>query len=187
MENRNDYQIYKVSNRILFSLNAIKDSSQGKAIMANLRNSIGKPLSETIEVWSVLFEYLPEEFLGSNNKITDEELAIITTVQLYALHQQGISKTVLMEDGKIYENMGYSLSFMRKGDDIKSTDRRYNSMITASDFEEFTYHLRHLINLLKSRNPEAKVNYAKLSEDLYWYLRGYDEKLKLAWSKAYYR
>ncbi len=76
---------------------------------------------------------------------------------------------------------------MRRGEDTKSCDRRFNAMITSSSFEELSYHLRHMISLLKSRNPEVKVNYAKLAEDLYWYLRGYDERLRLAWSRAYYR
>lgn len=187
MGNQGKNQIDVVTNKILYKFNAISGTSEGKATFAKLRNSIGKPLSETIEVWSLLFEYLPEEFLGIDQKISSEEKAILTTLQLYALHQQGLSTGVLMENEEGYKNIGYSLKNMRKGDDIVSTDRRFNAMITSSSFEELIYHLRHMIKLLKSRSPEIRINYAKLSKDLYWFLRGYDEKLRLAWAREYYR
>ncbi len=186
MDNSSKHQIYKVTNRVLHSLKATINTSQGKATLAKLRNSIGKPLSETVEVWPIVFEYLPEDFLVTDAKISAEEQSILTALQLYALHQQGGEVSVLMDSEDGYKNMGYSLKHIRKGDDIKSTDRRFNAMITSSSFEELTHHLRHLINLLKSRSSEAKVNYAKLSEDLYWYLRGNQEGLRLAWSRAYY-
>ncbi len=182
-----DHNIYAVTNKIIHKLNAINNTSQGKAYLSTLRNSIGKPLSQTVEVWPILFEYLPEDYLGTGKNISYEEQSIITAISLYALHQQGVSSSVLMEGEDGYKNMGYSLKNMRKGDDIKSTDRRFNAMITSSSFDELTYHLRHMISLLKSRNPEAKVNYAKLAEDLYWFLKGSDESLRLAWSREYYR
>ena len=60
-------------------------------------------------------------------------------------------------------------------------------MITASTFEELVYHLRHLITLLKSKSPETKVDYARLSEDLYWFLRDYQERVRLSWARDYYK
>ncbi len=186
MEKDINNQVYKVANKILYSLESISGTSQGKATLARLRNSIGKPLTDTIEVWSILFEYLPEEFLGTDKNVSYEEISILTTLQLYALHKQGLSKSVLLEGENGYKNIGYSLRCIRKGEDIKSSDRRFNAMITSSTFEELTYHLRHLINLMKSRNSQANVNYGKLAEDLYWYKRGYAERIRLSWAREYY-
>ncbi len=180
------HQIYTVTNSMLYGLQALSKTSQGKASIAKLRNSIGKPLSETVELWPIIFDNMPEEFLGTDAKISSEEQAILTTLQLYALHQQGLSASVIMDSDEGYKNIGYSLKHIRKGEDIKSLDRRFNTMITSSTFEELTYHLRHLISLLKSRRSETKINYAKLAEDLFWYLRGNQESLRLAWSRAYY-
>ena len=99
-------------------------------------------------MWPILFENLPEEFLSSYQQPSYEELAIYTALQLYALHQQGVSTSVMLDDSKPYENIGFALGKLRKEDNTTSIDRRFNTMITSSTFEELTYHLRHLISLL---------------------------------------
>ncbi|KFN89185.1 hypothetical protein TMUPMC115_2567 [Tetragenococcus muriaticus PMC-11-5] len=65
-------------------------------------------------------------------------------------------------------------------------DRRFNTMITSSSFEELTHHLRQMIQLLKAKNPDIAVNYAQLGNDLYWFLRNKEEKVRLDWAKAFY-
>lgn len=59
-------------------------------------------------------------------------------------------------------------------------------MITSSTFEELSNHLRHMIRLLKSKS-NVQVDYAKLAEDLYQFLRGNREKIRLSWAREYYR
>ncbi len=187
MENKVKSSVSSVTSKILVKLNALTDSSSGKAILAKLRNSVGKPLSETAEIWQLLFDNLPEEFLGKTGEASMEERAILTTLQLYAIHQQGAHKSVLLEGEDRFKNIGYSLKNLQKDGRQSSIDRRFNTMITATNFEELTYHLRHLIKLLKSKSSETKVDYAKLAEDLYWFLRGYEENIRLAWAREYYK
>lgn len=178
--------IARVAGKILIKLDKQKDTSSGKAMLANIRQSIGKSISETVSVWPIFFEELPEDYLGCNGHVSYEERAILITLQLYALHQQSLSYSVLSgKDNKC--NMGYSLRQLRQEEDTKAVDRRFNTMITASTFEELTYHLRHLITLLKSKSPETKVDYARLSEDLFWYLRDYQETVRLNWAREYYK
>ncbi|MEX2785544.1 type I-E CRISPR-associated protein Cse2/CasB [Streptococcus sp. H49] len=180
-------KVASTTNKILIKLSKQKDTSSGRAILARLRQSIGKPISETVAIWPILFEDLPEEFLGHHGYTSDEEQAILTTLQLYALHQQSLSYSVLAGDENKYQNIGCSFSQLRQGEDTTALDRRFNVMITSSTFEEFVYHLRHFITLLKSKSPETKVAYAKLSEDLYWFLRGYQERVRLSWARDYYK
>lgn len=180
-------KIAAITSKILIKLSKQKDMSSGKAILARLRHSIGKPISETMAVWPILFEELPEEFLGHHGYTSYEEQAILTTLQLYALHQQSLSYSVFAGDENKYQNIGYSFRQLRQGEDTTAVDRRFNVMITSSTFEELVYHLRHFITLLKSKSPETKVDYAKLSEDLYWFLRDYQEKVRLAWARDYYK
>ena len=78
-------------------------------------------------------ENLPEEFLSSYQQPSYEELAIYTALQLYALHQQGVSTSVMLDDSKPYENIGSALGKLRKEDDTTSIDRRFNTMITSSE------------------------------------------------------
>lgn len=178
--------IYKVTNSIIRQLASSMDTPSGKANLAKLRNSLGRPLSKSIEIWPLIFEKLPEAFISSYEEPSNEENAIIFSLQLYALHQQGRSTSVLCENDQ-YHNIGKSLRILRTKEDRSSMDRRFNTMITSTDFEELSHHLRHLVSILKAKAPEAKVDYARLSEDLYWFLRGYDENMRLTWAREYYR
>lgn len=179
--------VSSVTWKILKTLSHQRDTSSGKASLAKLRHSIGKPIEEATDVWPLLFENLPEEFLSTYRGPSNEEVAIVATLQLYALHQQGSSRGVLLEEELKYHNIGYSLRQLRKGDDTTAIDRRFNTMITSSTFEELTYHLRHLITLLKTKSPETQINYAKLAEDFYWFLRDYQETTRLNWAREYYK
>ncbi|MCB4943531.1 type I-E CRISPR-associated protein Cse2/CasB [Streptococcus mutans] len=176
-------KISTVTRKILLQLSIQSDSSTNKAILAKLRQSIGKPLSSTTAVWPILFENLPEEFFSKSGEASKEEIAILSAIQLYALHKQEVSDN----EREKYQNIGYSLKQLRKGDDTTAVDRRFNVMITSSTFEELIYHLRHLITLLKAKSPETKVDYARLSEDLYWFLRDYQETIRLNWAREYYK
>lgn len=176
-----------VTRKILHQLEGIRQTSSGKAILATIRRSVGKPLSETVEIWPLVFEYLPEEFIGK-----DEETAIVLSLQFYSLHQQGTESNVVYERDestplKRNPSIGTVLSLLRIEENRVAVDRRFNTMITATTFEEFVYHLRHLLRLLKSKFRETKVDYAQLAEDLYWFLRGYDEEIRLKWARDYYR
>lgn len=181
-------EIADITYNILRDISCMK--SQGKesayrAILANLRNSIGRPYSQTMEVWRLMFEYLPEDVLGKTSKLTKEEQAILNTLQLYSLHQQGEEETV-WERKQYRENMGYSLSILRMDTESqKATDRRFNTMIVSTHYEEFLNHLRQMINLLK-KAPHTIIDYPRLAEDLYRFQRGYKEDIRLKWARAYY-
>lgn len=180
------FRVESVTRNILSELESEINSGNGRANLANIRNSINRPLTESIDLLPLLFRYLPEDFLSSDGKLSQEEKAIVTTIQLYALHQQAESESVLLsDDAEKWKNFGYSLSFLRKGEDSLAADRRFNTMITSSTFEELSHHMRQMIKLLKSKT-DAKVNYTKLSGDLYKFLTGYGEEVKFSWASRYY-
>lgn len=179
--------VFTTIGKIIGKLDELRNNSSGKAALANLRNSIGRPLSETIDIWPIVFEQMPDSFLGRSGRLTNEERAILTTLQIYALHQQSRSESVNKRSEKgQWDNIGISLKSLRTGSETVAIDRRFNTMITSSSFEELTHHLRQLIRLLKAKNPEITVNYAQLGNDLYWYLRNKEERVRLDWAKAFY-
>lgn len=185
-EKSKTFRVESVTRNILSELESEINSSNGRANLANIRNSINRPLTESIDLLPLLFRYLPEDFLSSDGKLSLEEKAIVTTIQLYALHQQAESDSVLLsKDAEKWKNFGYSLSFLRKGEDSLAADRRFSTMITSSTFEELSHHMRQMIKLLKSKT-DAKVNYTKLSGDLYKFLTGYGEEVKFSWASRYY-
>jgi CRISPR system Cascade subunit CasB len=179
--------VYLVMANILGQLNVSLQISTNKARLAALRSSIGRVPSKAAAVWPLIFEYMPDEYLSRNGELTCAERAILTSLQLYALHQQGNNENVNEEDrDKLYWNIGDSLSVMRVKDDVKAIDRRFNAMITSSTFDELANHLRHLIKLLRAKGS-SKVHYARLAEDLYWFQLGKQEQMRLRWAKSYYK
>ena len=182
--------VYKETAKILRTLDNIRDKPSTRAIFANIRNSINKDSSVNMDALAYVFKNIPEEFLGYNKNLNDYEKSILTAVQMYALHQQAKVESVLKLDykeGERRQNLGDSLNSMRKNnDEDKAIDRRFNAMITSSNFEELSHHLRQIIKLLKAKS-EAKVDYASLADDLYWFLKNQREGLKIKWSRSYYK
>ncbi len=198
--------VFNVTGKILSKLNHTLETGSTKAMLARLRNSLGKDISQTVDAWQEVFSEMPLDFLSADGIVTKEESAIFTALQLYALHQQGNSASVNAydltneankidseneedENDKIsnkWMNIGYSLNALRTGEDSASIDRRFNAMITSATFQEMTVHLRHLISIFKAKS-DAKINYAKLAEDLFWFQNGKQEQIRLRWGQSYYR
>lgn len=187
MKNSNNI-VYKTSYSVLKNLDSIKDTSRAKAILAKMRSSNDSNISNNIETIAFIFSNVPEEYLGSSDALSYQEEATLTAVQLYAIHQQAKPNSILKlnyEKDERKQNVGDALSTLR-GEDSESIDKRFNAMITSSNFKELKYHLRQLIKILKAKS-DAKVDYAKLAEDLYWFLLGKKDEIKLSWSRSYYR
>ncbi|KFN89186.1 hypothetical protein TMUPMC115_2568 [Tetragenococcus muriaticus PMC-11-5] len=86
--------VFATIGKIIGKLDELRNNSSGKAALAHLRNSIGQPLSETVDIWPIVFEQMPDSFLGRSGRLTNEERAILTTLQIYALHQQSRTESV---------------------------------------------------------------------------------------------
>ncbi|MCT7725513.1 MAG: type I-E CRISPR-associated protein Cse2/CasB, partial [Lactobacillus iners] len=118
----------------------------------------------------------------------DYEQAILTAIQMYALHQQSNEKSVLKieyNEGEKRQNLGDALSTLR-GSDNKSIDRRFNAMILSSNYLQLQNHLRQFIKLLKAKS-DAKVDYASVADDLFWFLKNQKDGVKIKWSRSYYK
>ena len=180
--------IYNETAKILRRLDATRDVPSTRAMLANIRNSINKDLSNNMEALAFVFQNIPEELLGSRKELNDYELAILTAVQMYALHQQASVKSVLKldyQEGERRQNLGDALSTLRTGES-KSIDARFNALVTASYFSQLQNHLRQMIKLLKAKS-DVQVDYASLADDLYWFLRNQKDGIKIKWARAYYK
>lgn len=183
--------IYQVTGRIINLIANDLETSSTKANLANLRQSINKKAHLATGVFPIVFANIPTEFLGKYGKLTAEERSIISTLQLFALHQQGKNHSVnLQGDSKSkpgIDNLGASLSYLRRvGDDSKAVDRRFNAMINSTNFNELENHLRHMVKLLKSKT-DVKINYPQLAQDLFWFQKRQQSNIRLKWSRSYYR
>lgn len=175
-----DMSIKRTMREILFHINSPQEQKNLARILAAVRNSIGKSYEDAAEIWPILFPLIPEELLG-NGLLNYEEKSLLVTLQLYAIGQQGSNKMLNDESCSI----GSSLSRIRE-EKSASLDRRFNTMLTATTFDEFAYHLRQIFKLGKSSNNFA-VNFPALAEDLFWYQNGRNKLICLRWARDYYR
>lgn len=180
--------VYNVTAKILRKINQTKDTSSTRALFANIRNSINKSSSNNLDALAFVFNNMPEEYIGFGKELSDYEQAILTAIQMYALHQQSNEKSVLKieyNEGEKRQNLGDALSTLR-GPDNKSIDRRFNAMILSSNFVQLQNHLRQFIKLLKAKS-DAKVDYAGVAYDLFWFLKNQKDGVKIKWSRSYYK
>lgn len=180
--------VYNVTAKILRKINQTKDTSSTRALFANIRNSINKSSSNNLDALAFVFNNMPEEYIGFGKELSDYEQAILTAIQMYALHQQSNEKSVLKieyNEGEKRQNLGDALSTLR-GSDNKSIDRRFNAMILSSNYLQLQNHLRQFIKLLKAKSG-AKVDYASVADDLFWFLKNQKDGVKIKWSRSYYK
>lgn len=180
--------VYNVTAKILRKIDQTKDTSSTRALFANIRNSINKSSSNNLDALAFVFNNMPEEYIGFGKELNDYEQAILTAIQMYALHQQANEKSVLKieyNEGEKRQNLGDALSTLR-GSDNKSIDRRFNAMILSSNFVQLQNHLRQFIKLLKAKS-DVKVDYAGVADDLFWFLKNQKDGVKIKWSRSYYK
>lgn len=176
----NKSNMYSVTKQVISKIEYMGNESAKRAILANFRNSVGKPLNEMTNVWSFLFENLPEEFLGTYGNETPHEKAIVSVLQIYAICSQGSNQVACDVEEKM-GNIGQSLSVLRR--ENQSIDQRFNAMITSSSFEELTHHMRSMVKILKAKSV-VRIDYAKLAEQLFWYQCGLEKEMKLDWARS---
>lgn len=189
--------VYIEAENILAGINKNINSPSTKAFLAKIRNSVDKDLLHNIDLLSCIFSsvsYDSGELYNSGEsyeELTNKEQAIFTALQLYAIHQQSSYKSVMKIGGdydekqKYKDNIGDALSTLRN-EESESIDKRFNTMIVSTDYKRLTYHLRQMIKILKSKS-DVKVDYAKLAEDLYWFMNGKKEGVRLSWARSYYK
>ena len=173
--------VYVTMQKILTHINSAFEEKNLSRNLAVIRNSVGKSYEDAAGVWPILLPHIPEEYLG-NGSFSFEENALLVALQLYAIGQQGSNK---MKNDEKRKSIGWALQQLRNGDST-SLDKRFNTMITATTFEEFTYHLRQIFKLGKSDKMFA-LNFSKLADDLFWYQNGRSKQISLKWARDYYR
>ncbi len=162
-----------------------KNESAVRAMLAKLRRGIGKPPGSMPELWPVTLDGLPEALQGTSSSPSKGEWAVHTALTLFALHQQGkeLKGKAMFREG---ESLGVSLRqlAMIYGDEAR-VKRRFDAAATAQSPEEFSNHLRGLIQLLKAE--DVPLDYAALAEDLYWFqFPEAKDGVRLRWGRDFY-
>ena len=170
----------------LFKLTGNSNESATRTMLANLRRGISEAPGSVPALWEITFNGLPESLHGSDEKPSKGEWSVHTALTLYALHQQGkeMKQQPMSQEGV---SLGKSLRrLINNEDDEKRVKRRFDAAATSDSLEEFSHHLRGLVQLLKSQN--VPLDYPALAEDLYWFQNpDYRDSVRLRWGRDFYR
>ena len=185
-ENYRSY-VYNAIKKNIYVLSNINDVSYVKTQLAILRKSVGN--KKIADVLPIIIQYIPDEYIGQKAELSDGEQAILNTMQLYAIVNQGnIENLKVVEPRNPWENMGTSLSVLRNSNgssDKAALDKRFNIMITSETYDEFLYYLRQMIRIIKSKK-QIYIDFPKLGEDLFAFLKGKEDDVRISWSRQYY-
>lgn len=172
------YQIIRLSES--------KNDAAVRGILAKLRRGIGKYPGSIPELWSITLDGLPENLSRKSDEPTFGEWAAHTALTLYALHQQGkdLKQNCMSKEG---EFLGTSLrKLVIDESDEKRVKRRFDAAATSDSLEEFSHHLRGLIQLLKAE--DIPLDYPELATELYRFQFSESrDSVRLKWGRDFYR
>ncbi len=174
--------VYSYTLSKLKYLQSISESGAGKAALAQLRHGVGKRPGELPALWGSIFDKIPEELLGKK-EASCAEWAVYTALTLYALHHQGNPDDVYQKDISVGRAAG---ELVKNDDDTERIVNRLNTIVTATSPNDLAYHLRGLIQLIKS--SDIKLDHALLAKDLYLFNNNeIADSIKLRWGRDFYR
>ena len=171
-------------------LQAEADSGGGKAMLANLRQGIGHEPGELPQLWGILLSDMPEKFQSESGKATKEEWVCYVTFTLYALHQQGYdTRSQKMHSDEEISIGTAMVNLIATYDGDPNAEQRMvqklRTLATSADMKELSYHLRGIVQLLKSNS--ISLNYKKLAGDLYeMQFQEGKKRVCLKWGQDFY-
>lgn len=161
------------------------DTGKTKADLAQLRRGVGKKPGEMPELWGIIFKDLPESLMTKSPEPSYAEWAIYTSLTLYALHQQGHSETVNLNDDSA--RFGRAIRRLITNEDEEERIQFRLSLVALSDdMAELSYRMKTIIRLLSAEN--IKLNYVDLAADLYnFQFENGADGVRLKWAQDFYR
>lgn len=184
-------QIQQATSRIIAEI-----AGQGrmdKATLAHLRNSFTVLSPQAQTVWPLILAALPSHELSYDGNPTKAETAVFTALHLFANYQQGSDQlryAASYGQGEIEGITVFAaLSQMRQNaDDRDRLDRRVGAMLAMTNFDAVVNALSHLVDILKGNKSGAKLDFARLAQELYSFQWSFENanRVRLQWGREYY-
>ena len=167
-----------------------KDGGENKAALANLRRGVGCEPGELPQLFGIILMDLPEKFMSEDGVPTKEEWSCYIALTLYALHQQGNETGNQPMHTEERKNLGEAMWELASSYEDSNAEQRMlqrmRMLSTSADMKELSYHLRGVVQLLKSKG--IPLNYRILAADLYE-LQCLDGKkhVHLRWGQSFFQ
>lgn len=149
------------------------------ADLAAMRAGLSREPGDIPGMWP-MYRSLPED-----GRLTNQLRAEHATLSLYGLHQQGQHYSVHAEGISIAS----AFRLLRESDrfSVDAVDARFTGAAASSDLDSLTFHLRGLINQLKSIERRAPFDYTQLLRDLTrWQQPANQAHIRRIWASKYF-
>ncbi len=164
-------------------LTAQKNTRMGAMKIALLRHGVNRFPFDVPELWGEFLKDIPEHFLSQGDTPTPEEWAIYMTLTLFAVHQQGESYSVHMENISLGKAM-YVLK-AKTPTNQEHIIQRFGMLVKSVTIQELSQSLYTLIKLLKM--ADIRLDYVQLAEDIYLFQNPQTRKaVQLRWGQDFY-
>ncbi|MBX7556121.1 MULTISPECIES: type I-E CRISPR-associated protein Cse2/CasB [Kocuria] len=151
-----------------------------RGTLARLRQAVDEQPGDTPEVWQIVLDVLPEQFLGTRDQPTRGEWAAHVALTLYGVHQQGNQSPMHAPGTSFGTSMG---RLMRERPSAKS---RYDALLTASHFTGRRNYLRTLVGLLSTDG--IPTDHGRLALDLFrLQSAAHKDRVIRVWGRDFYR
>lgn len=162
-----------------------------RGTMAHLRRAAGRHSDDPLawaESTQMLLEHGSEELLHTGDPSPDE-IAAFTAITHWALHQQSKEAPMHKSYGgsESYKNFGYAVGRLAAQVDSNSIKGRLDALLLAGNLSSLTYHLRTLIQLLRSN--DIPLDYGLLARDIQGWIRADDRRRRVItnWGRGFAR
>jgi CRISPR system Cascade subunit CasB len=150
-------------------LSQLRDSGNGRAVMATFRRGLGHEPGQAIEMYRYLGGFLPHQ----PGRQGDAVFIVSSLFASYPDHPWGPG------DGRS-TNFGASLTQLKREDGSGGIERRFVALLNA-DSDGLPVHLRHLIAQCKPAG--VPIDWSQLLHDIrQWDLSGQPAQTRWAWS-----
>lgn len=165
------------------------DDPQNRARLAVLRRGLGKDPADSVEVWSITMDGVPDELTAKGSGIiraTDAEWAIHTALTLYALHRQGTSAQVSTPERSFATAIRLLVDPSDEtGGPVK---KRFDALVTSGSITEVSNHARRIVQLLKTSDRPLAFDYPAFARDIYLYGTPSGRRaVRLRWGQDFFR
>ena len=153
-----------------------RDTSESRTLVAALRKTNGKSVSDSPDVWSIL--YRNESTLKGEKR--DE--AVLGALSIFASHKRGNpAPHAFTSEGGL--SVGKTLACIRaKQSNPEAFDKKVSGLLSTTTFRDA---LRRLYNLLLL-DKSLTLDYALLANELYEIQVFGPKRVFLNWGKTYY-
>lgn len=141
----------------------LADQPYARRMVALLRRSGGARDLDP-DAWALLYGDVDESLVGRGDDPTAAEEALLATLALYAIHQQGRSQPMHVSGGA---TLGAAVRRLHARTDAESTVARLKAAGTSTSFSEACRHLRGLITQMRASDQPIPLDYGSLAVDLY--------------------